>query len=207
MRVLVACERSGVVRRAFRAAGHDAYSCDLAPADDGNGAWHYQCDVRDVINVHHWDLLIAHPPCTYLTNSGVRWLTTIPARPRADVLYGEDRRRAMIDACAFFAALYHAPVARVCIENPIMHGHARAQLQALDVPTYSQIVHPWQFGHGETKATALWLRGLPALQATEIVAGRDARIHRMPPSAERTRLRSETYEGIARAMAEQWSNL
>jgi hypothetical protein len=218
MRVLVACESSGVVRRAFRAAGHEAYSCDLLPADDGS-PYHVQGDARGLLYglpVAHengstdwgpWDLLIAHPPCTYLTNSGVRWLTTIPAHPARGVKYGHARREAMKDAACLFADLWHAPIPRIAIENPIMHAYAREAITQLGVPDYAQTIQPWQFGHGETKRTCLWLKGLPPLQPTNIVDGREGRVWKMPPSADRWKLRSVTYEGIAAAMAAQWGGL
>jgi len=186
MRVLVACEYSGTVRDAFRARGHDAMSCDLLPTDVPGP--HHQGPVEEVL-ADGWDLMIAHPPCTYLTNSGVRWLHTEPGRwAKLD------------EACALFNRLLTAPIPRVCIENPIPHGHAMERLDR----GYTQIVQPWQFGHGETKATCLWLRGLWPLQAREISSGREGRIHKLPPSPDRWKIRSTTYHGIAAAMAEQW---
>ena len=186
MRVLVACEYSGTVRDAFRAKGHDAISCDFLPSDAPGP--HYQGSVEDILH-HGWDLMVAHPPCTYMTNSGVRWLHTEPGRwQKLDA------------ACALFNRLLNAPIPRVCIENPIPHSHAMKRL----THGYTQIVQPWQYGHGEMKATCLWLRGLWPLQPTRIVEGREQRIHKLPPSADRWKIRSTTYQGIADAMAEQW---
>ena len=185
MRVLVGCEFSGTVRDAFAALGHDAWSCDLLPSETpGN---HIQGDVLAVLG-KGWDLAVFHPPCTRLCNSGVRWLH-------------ERNLWADLDAaCAFFRALWDAPIPKVAIENPVQHRHARERIGV--APT--QIVQPWQFGHGETKATCLWLRDLPPLTPTDVVDGRAARIHRMPPSPDRWKARSVTYKGIAQAMAQQW---
>lgn len=188
MRVLVACEFSGAVRNAFRARGHDAWSCDLQAAED-HSSYHYQGDVRDMFT-QSWDLLIAHPPCTYLANSGVRWLHTEPGRWQQ-----------MRTAAAFFNLMLTAPVKRIAVENPIMHKHARGLIRA----NYTQIVQPWQFGHGETKATCLWLKNLPALKPTQYVSGRVPRVHMEAPGPERANNRSRTYQGIADAMAAQWS--
>lgn len=182
MRVLVACEYSGRVRDAFLSMGHDAVSCDLLPTDVPGP--HYQCDVRDLLS-QHWDLLIAHPPCTDLAVSGARHF----AAKRAD---GRQQR-----ALDFVRELMAAPVPRIAIENPVS-----VISSAIRKPC--QIVHPWQFGHGEVKATCLWLKGLPLLRPTDIVSGRVARVHRMPPSPERWKERSRTYPGIAWAMATQW---
>lgn len=188
MRVLVACEYSGAVREAFAAFGHDAWSCDLLPTE--RPGKHIQGDALDVIK-DGWDLMIAHPPCTYLTNAGTRWLfdATQP-----------DRWEKMRDGAAFFLALYTAPIAKIAVENPIMHGHAKRIIAR--EPT--QIIHPWQHGHGETKATCLWLKNLPPLEPSNVVEGREPRIHFMPPSEDRWKERSRTLSGIAKAMAEQW---
>ena len=196
MRVLVACEFSGVVRRAFAARGHDAWSCDLLPAEDGSNR-HIIGDARDLLN-DGWDLLmVAHPPCTRLCNSGVRWLTTPPpGRSKPDMLAD------LAAAAELFSAFWNAPIERVAIENPVMHGRAKALIRGYKPP--AQSVQPWQFGHGETKRTCLWLRGLPPLRPTNIVAGREARVHRMSPSADRWRERARFFPGIADAMADQW---
>jgi len=194
VRVLVACEYSGRVRDAFRGLGHEAMSCDLLPTDAPGP--HHQGDVFDVID-DGWDLMVAHPPCTYLCNSGVRWLSTDITRwPR------------MIDGAVFFRRLLDSPIPRVAVENPVMHGHAAKIIGRRQ----AQIVQPWMFGHTETKATGLWLRGLPPLLATEDVKaamlalpyGERAKVHHASPGPDRWKLRSTTYAGIAEAMAEQW---
>ncbi len=183
MRVLVACEFSGTVRRAFAARGHDAWSCDLLPADDGS-AQHIQGDVSVVLN-DGWDLMIGHPPCTDLAVSGARHFA-------AKIADGRQGR-----ALDFVRLLMNAPIQQIAIENPISVISSRIRKP-------DQVIQPWQFGHGETKATCLWLKSLPKLRPTNIVDGRDNRIHRMPPSPDRWKLRSVTYAGIAEAMADQW---
>lgn len=183
MKVLVACEYSGTVRDAFIAKGHDAMSCDLLPTDKPGP--HYQGDVRDVLD-YPWDLAICHPPCTALSVSGSRHFES----KRMD---GRQQSGA-----SFFMLFTKISIPRVAIENPV-------SIMSTLYRKPDQIIQPWQFGHGETKATCLWLKGLPKLQPTNIVDGRDNRIHRMPPSAERGKLRSATYQGIADAMAEQWN--
>lgn len=248
MRVLVACEFSGVVRDAFAARGHFARSVDLLPTEslaqavrfrgdfscvnhpDGfdpacddcesdepwchvhdmhayectclgptedeaeyaddceHGARHLSGDLFSVEDIDGYDLLIAHPPCTRLTNSGVRWLDERN-------LWAEMR-----ESAAFFRRILELPVPSIAVENPIPHKYA---LEIIG-KRYDQIIQPWQFGHGETKATCLWLKGLPPLMSTLIVAGREARVHRLPPSPDRWKKRSITYSGIAEAMADQW---
>jgi hypothetical protein len=198
MRVLVACEFSGVVRDAFIRHGHDAVSCDLLPTESDGP--HIEGDVLDILD-DGWDLMVAHPPCTYLTNAGVRYLhdhVTSRRGNRASV-YGEDRWEAMRESAAFFNALRSAPVPRVAVENPIPHKYAREL-----IGRYDQLIQPWMFGHGETKATCLWLRGLPPLMATLVVEGREAKVHRMSPGPDRGKKRSVTYRGIADALARQW---
>lgn len=196
MRVLVACEFSGTVRDAFNARGHDAWSCDLLPDEKGSNR-HIRCDVREILD-DGWDLLmVAHPPCTRLCNSGVRWLS----KPPKDKTL-EQMQRELDEAAALFSSLWNAAIPRICIENPIMHRHAKERIHNYQPQT--QTIQPWQFGHGETKATCLWLKNLSPLQPTNIVNGRKARVHRMPPSADRWKERSRTYPGIAQAMAEQW---
>ena len=186
MRVLVACEFSGTVRRAFRRLGADAWSCDLLPAED-NDQHHIQVTgnglLDSVLVPGRWDLMIAHQPCTHLAVSGARWF--------------KDKVVEQAEAVAFFLQLAEAPVPRKCIENPVSIMSTRYRKP-------DQIIQPWQFGHGETKATCLWLTNLPLLRPTQVVEGREARIHRMPPSADRWKLRSTTYPGIADAMAQQW---
>ena len=188
MRVLIGCESSATVRDAFRAKGHDAWSCDLLPSE-GDSRWHIQGDLMEVIR-DDWDLGIFHPPCTRLTNSGVRWL-------EERNLWAE-----LEEAVLFFLKCLHAPIPRVVVENPIQHGHAASRIM---VPP-TQIIQPWMFGHGETKATCLWIKGLQMLRPTKIVAGRQPRVHFMPPGPDRWKERSRTLPGIAEAMADQWGN-
>jgi len=197
MRVLVACEFSGKVRDAFRQCGHTAVSADILPSETPGE--HYQGDVRDIMS-DGWDLMIAHPPCTYLANSGVSWL------------YKDESRWNKLDSAAsFFLELWNAPIKKICIENPIMHKHGRERIGNLQ---YTQIIHPWQFGHTETKATCLWLKGLPLLQPTNNVKAlmdtlpknQTNKCHYMAPSKDRSKLRSITYSGIAQALATQYGN-
>lgn len=185
MKVLVACEFSGIVRDAFKVRGHDAWSCDLLPTEcEGQ---HIQGDVLEIFG-DGWDLMIAHPPCTRLCNSGVRWL--------AERNLWSDMKK----AAKFFRTLLEADIPKICVENPIPHKYAAKEIGR----SYDQIIQPWQFGHGETKATCLWLKGLRKLGTTKLVAGREQRIFNMPKNADRGRLRSITFPGIASAMAEQW---
>jgi hypothetical protein len=198
-RVLVACEASGTVRRAFAARGHDAWSCDLRQADDRSNR-HIVGDARDYLHLA-WDLLmVAHPPCTRLCNSGVRWLTASPPGRTRD-----DMWRELDEAAALFSDFWCAPIDRICIENPVMHRHAKERIR--NYAPFAQSIQPWQFGHGETKRTCLWLRGLPALDPTDIVEGRTARVHRAPDSRGRAIARSRFFDGIADAMAQQWGDL
>jgi hypothetical protein len=185
VRVLVACEYSGVVRDAFLRAGHEAMSCDLLPTDAPGP--HYQGDVRDVLE-YPWDLMIAHPPCTDLSVSGARHF----AAKRMD-----GRQQAGV---SFVMMLAKRDIPRIAIENPV------SVLSSIWRKP-DQVIQPWQFGHGETKATCLWLKGLPRLKPTNVVEGREARVHKMPPSPDRWKLRSTTYAGIAEAMADQWGVL
>lgn len=181
MRVLVACEFSGIVRDAFTAMGHDAWSCDILPSErPGN---HYQSDIRTVLNCFKWDLMIAFPPCTRLCVSGARWFSLYPEEQEA--------------AAGFFLRLANAKVKKIAIENPvgIMSNWYRKP---------DQIIQPWQFGHGETKATCLWLKNLPPLTPTNVVDGRKPVVHYASPGPDRWKIRSRTYQGIAKAMAEQW---
>ena len=186
MKGLVAGETSGRVRESFRARGHDFYSCDLLPSEDGS-PFHVVGDMRPLLS-ERWDIVIAHPPCTRLCNSGVRWL------------HERDLWAELDEAAALFRACLAANADRVAVENPVPHKYA---LERIGVK-YAQIIQPWQFGHGETKATCLWLKGLPKLTPTNIVDGREARIHKMPPGPDRWKERSRTFQGIADAMAEQW---
>jgi hypothetical protein len=181
MRVLLGCEFSGTVRRAFRALGHDAWSCDLLPAEDAS-EYHIQGDVRDYLD-YAWDLGIFFPPCTHLAVSGARWF--------------KDKQTEQAEALDFVRTLMAAPIKRWAIENPVSIISSRIRKP-------DQIIQPWQFGHGEVKATCLWLNGLLPLRPTNIVEGREARVHRMPPGPDRWKERSRTFEGIAAAMADQW---
>ena len=199
-RVLVACERSGVVRTAFRALGHDAWSNDLVPADDGS-PFHIQGDAIQAAYSGKWDIIIAHPECTYLANSGAKHLY---AGMKAENGPEPERWAKMGAAAQFFLLLLNAPAPMVCVENPVMLGHPK---RLIGIPEPSQTIQPWQFGHGETKATCLWLRGLPLLRPSEVVSGREQKVFRMAPGPNRKRLRSMTFEGIARAMAVQWGSV
>ncbi len=182
MRVLVACEFSGTVRDAFIAAGHDAMSCDLLPTDVPGP--HHEGDVREVLH-DGWDLMIAHPPCTHLAVSGARWF--------------KDKQQEQAEALEFVRLLLDAPIEFIALENPVSVISSRIRKP-------DQIIQPWQFGHGETKATCLWLKNLPPLTPTDVVEGREAKVHRLPPGPDRWKLRSLTYPGIARAMADQWGD-
>lgn len=200
-RVLIACEFSGTVRETFLSRGYDAWSCDLEPDERGSNR-HIRGDVRNILN-DGWELLIvAHPPCTRLCKSGLRWLHTPPPGRSLGEMFAE------LDAGAdLFSTLWNAPIDRVAVENPRMHRLAQARIANYVPP--AQIVEPWQFGHGETKATGLWLRNLPPLTPTTVVEGRERRVHRMSGwnQAEQRRKRSRFYPGIAAAMAEQWGPL
>lgn len=215
LRILVACERSGVVRRAFQARGHDAWSCDLEPAADGS-EFHFQQDAIDcVAHRGSWDLVIAHPPCTYLCNSGVLRLYNDGKKPNGLNL---DRWAKMRDAAYFFDCFRRYYSGTLCIENPVMHGHAFNLLSESTQQMDRQSVQPWQFGDDASKRTVLWLRGLPRLTinpelfvAPRIVDGKrrwanqtNSGQNKLPPSAGRAAARAVTYDGIARAMAEQW---
>ena len=191
MRVLIACEYSGAVRDAFIRAGHMAMSVDLLPSESDLGP-HYQGDIRDILDMERrnsthktWDLMIAHPPCTHLAVSGSRWF--------------KDKVAEQAEALEFVRMLMDAPIPKIAIENPVSVISSRIRKP-------DQIIQPWQFGHGETKATCLWLKGLPKLTPTNVVEGREARVHRMPPSPDRWKERSRTYHGIAEAMAAQWGD-
>ena len=182
MKVLVACEYSGRVRDAFIAKGHEAYSCDVLPTDVPGP--HFRCHVEEIID-HEWDLMICHPPCTHLAVSGARHFAAKKASGVQD------------EALDFVRMLLNANIPKIALENPVSIISSRIRKP-------DQIIQPWQFGHGETKSTCLWLKGLPLLTPTDIVEGRSDRIHKMPPSPDRWKLRSTTYQGIANAMADQW---
>ena len=192
MKVLIACEFSGIVRDAFIARGHDAVSCDLLPTERPGP--HIQGDVLEILD-QGWDMILAFPPCTYLCNSGVRWLYN------PDGSRNEARWAKMIQGALFFKRILDADCEKIVAENPIMHKYAVEIIGCKQ----DQIIQPWQFGHGETKATCLRIKGLPLLEPTNIVDGREARVHKMSPGKDRGRLRSITYQGIANAMAAQWS--
>jgi hypothetical protein len=197
MKVLVACEYSGTVRDAFIRRGHDAVSCDLLPSDSPGP--HYQGDVRDIIG-NGWDLMIGHPSCTYMTNSGVRWLHKDP-----------ERWAKLDEAAVFFNMLWNANIPQIALENPIMHKYAKERIGGLK---QTQIVQPWMFGHMESKATCLWLKGLKPLTETRNVKtemmklpdNQRQRLHYLPPSQDRWKVRSKTFTGIAEAMASQWGS-
>jgi site-specific DNA-cytosine methylase len=180
VKVLVACEYSATVREAFKAKRHYALSCDLLPTEIPGE--HYEGDVRDILH-DGWDLMIAHPPCTHLAVSGARWF--------------KDKREEQKEALAFVQELLDAPIPRIALENPI-------SIISSKIRKPDQIIQPWMFGHGETKATCLWLKNLPDLVPTNIVDGREARVHKMAPSPDRWKERSRTFTGVAQAMAEQW---
>lgn len=182
MRILVACEFSGRVRDAFIRQGHDAVSCDILPSDSPDGP-HWQGDVRDILDEDDWDMMIAHPPCTHLAVSGARWF--------------EDKLDEQWEALEFVRTLMAAPINRIAIENPVSIISSRIRKP-------DQIIHPWQFGHGERKTTCLWLKNLPPLTPTNVVDGRASVVHRMAPGPARWKARSTTYSGIAEAMSQQW---
>lgn len=183
MKVLIGCEYSGIVRDAFLVRGHDALSCDLLPSERPGP--HYQGDVRDILHAG-WDLAVFHPPCTHLAVSGARWF--------------RDKQVEQAEALAFVRELLDAPIPRIALENPVSIISSRIRKP-------SQVIQPWQFGHGEVKATCLWLKNRPLLIPANVVEGREARVHRMPPGPDRWKERSRTFEGIATAMATQWSDL
>jgi site-specific DNA-cytosine methylase len=184
MKILVACEYSGRVREAFRKLGHDAWSCDLLPSDD-NSPYHIQGDVLELLD-KGWDMMIAHPPCTHLAVSGARWF--------------KDKQQEQVEALEFVRTLLNAPIPKIALENPV-------SIISTKIRKPNQIIQPWQFGHGETKATCLWLKNLPELQPTNIVEGREQNIWRkkgVPKGMPLWKWRSLTFQGIANAMAEQW---
>lgn len=193
MKILIACEYSGTVRDAFTAKGHNAISCDFEPTEKPGK--HFQGDVTDIL-YHDWDMIIAHPPCTYLSNSGVRWLYN------PDGTLNDERWLNMRGAADFFEIFLNHSCPRICIENPIPHKHA-------GLPAYTQTVQPYEFGHTTSKRTCLWLKGLPPLKPTRVIPKeeRTQDIWLASPGPDRWKLRSRTFEGIASAMAEQWGNI
>ena len=191
-RILIACEESQAVTKEFRKLGLEAFSCDLVDCSGGFPEWHLKTDVLELLKMP-WDMILAFPPCTYLTVSGNRWFDVSK--------YGEEavhRLELQKEAVKFFMAFIEAQSPRIAVENPI--GRMSSFYRKPD-----QVIQPWQFGHGEKKATCLWLQGLPKLCPTKVVEGREERVFKLPPSEDRAKLRSKTFPGIARAMAEQWS--
>ena len=207
IRVLIGCERSGVVRNAFLERGFDAWSCDLESADDRSNR-HFQCDIREVLD-DDWDFLaVMHPPCTRLCNSGVRWLSKPPKGKTLEQMWAE-----LNEGAALFSDCWNAHIPHKAVENPVMHKHAKALIKNFEPA--AQHVQPWWFGDPAFKSTGLYLRGLPELVATNRLTppNKDtddykawSAIHRAPPGAERSRIRSQTFPGIASAMADQWGN-
>jgi hypothetical protein len=206
MRVLIACEFSGIVRRAFAARGHDAWSCDLLPSEDRSNK-HIVGDVRSILD-DGWDLLmVAHPPCTRLCNSGVRWLSAPPAGRTLAEMWAD-----LDEGASLFSDCWNAPIERIAVENPVMHRHAKERIRNYAEP--AQSIQPYEFGHQETKRTCLWLKGLPPLKPTtpDVRLPNDpderrawSRVHRMPPGPDRRKERSRFFSGIADAMATQWT--
>ena len=192
MKVLVACEFSGIVRDAFRARGHDAVSCDLLPTEKSGP--HIMDDAMEHLD-HDWDLIVAHPPCTYLANSGVRWLFGGKGTTR-----DPERWALMEDAALFFREFLTAPCPRIAVENPIMHRYGKEIIGR----QHDCLIQPWEHGEPETKATCFWLKGLPPLKPSRIVEGRSPRVHHASPGPDRWKERSRTLPGIAAAMAKQW---
>jgi len=197
LKILIGCEESQQVCKAFRALGHIAYSCDLLPCSGGRPEWHLQMNIFRAIRLKKWDAGIFFPPCTYLTIAAT-WLLKDQPRRKSGVLVGKQRREAQRKAIGFFMRLWNCRIKRIAIENPV--GIMSTVFRKPD-----QIIHPWMFGHGETKPTCLWLKNLPQLQPTRIVQGREHRILMLSPGKERGRLRGLTFPGIAKAMAKQWS--
>jgi hypothetical protein len=210
MKILLGCEESQEVCKSFRALGYEAYSCDLLPCSGEHPEWHLQMDVfkaiqggnlllqnGEIVFIDKWDLGIFFPTCTYLTISANKWYKDQPER-KSGTLVGAARRAARVDAIKFFMDIYNCSIPHIAIENPI--GVMSSEFRKPD-----QVLQPWMFGHGETKATCLWLRNLPKLIATDIVDGREQRLHKLSPSKDRAMIRSKTFPGIARAMANQWS--
>ena len=201
MRVLVACEESQVVTKAFRALGHEAYSNDIQECSGGKRQWHKLGSAEAFLG-EEWDMIIAHPPCTYLTNSGVRWLTGKNAR--------SERWQQLDEGARFFKMFLDHPCKKIAVENPIMHKYAVERVGR----KHDQLIQPYMFGHTERKATCFWLKGLPPLQETNNVKEEmlklpkreQQKIYYLPPSKDRAKLRSKTFEGIAQAMAEQWGS-
>jgi len=196
--ILIGCEESQAVCIELRKLGHEAYSCDLQECSGGHPEWHLQMDVFEAIKLKEWDAAIFFPTCTYLTVSANKWYNDQEPR-KSGTLVGQERRDARVQAIKFFMDLYNCGIPKIAIENPI--GVMSSEFRKPD-----QVLQPWQFGHGETKATCLWLKNLPKLKHTNIVPGREQRMHLLPKTKDRAKLRSKTYSGIAMAMANQWFN-
>ena len=196
MKILVGCEESQAVTIELRKKVHEAYYCDIQECSGGHQEWHLQMDVFEAIKLKDWDMGIFFPTCTYLTVSANKWYKDQPPR-KSGTLVGAERRAAREEAIKFFMRLYNCEIPKVAIENPI--GVMSSRFRKPD-----QVVQPWMFGHGETKATCFWLRGLNKLEPTNIVEGREQRLHYLPKTKDRAKLRSKTYPGVAKAMAEQW---
>lgn len=190
MKILISCEYSGIVRDEFNKLGHDATSCDLLPCESNIPGKHYVGDVRDILYSEKWDLMIGHPPCTRLCNSGVRWLAE------------RNLWQEMIEGCDFFNLLWNAPIKRICLENPIPHKYAKER-----IGNYTQIIHPWQHGHSESKATCIWLKNLPKIVPTKIIDKKLIKqtVWLTSPGPNRAKERSKTFSGIAKALAEQFT--
>ncbi|CAB4165113.1 hypothetical protein UFOVP916_58 [uncultured Caudovirales phage] len=197
IKILVGCEESQAVTIELRKLGHEAFSCDLQECSGGKPEWHLQMDIFEAIKLKEWDMLICFPDCTYLTISANKWYKDQPPR-KSGTLVGQERRDARVEAIEFFMKLYNCGIPKIAIENPI--GVMSSEFRKPD-----QVLQPWMFGHGETKATCLWLKGLPKLIPTNIVEGREQRLHRLPKTKDRAKLRSKTFPGIAKAMATQWT--
>ena len=197
MKILIGCEESQAVTIELRKLGHEAFSCDLQESSGGHPEWHLQMDVFQAIELKDWDMGMFFPDCTYLTISANKWYKDQPTR-KSGTLVGEARRQARESAIEFFTKLYNCKIPKIAIENPI--GVMSSRFRKPD-----QVLQPWMFGHGETKATCLWLRNLPLIKSTNIVDGREQKIFKMSPGIDRAKKRSKTFPGIAKAMAEQWS--
>jgi len=196
LKILVGCEESQAVTIELRKLGHEAYSCDLQDCSGRHPEWHLKMDVFEAINLKKWDAGIFFPDCTYLTVSANKWYKDQPER-KSGTLVGEKRREAREKAIEFFMKLYNSDIPKIAIENPIGIISSRFRKP-------NQVLQPWMFGHGETKATCLWLKNLPELRPTNIVDGREQRLHLLPKTPDRAKIRSKTFPGIAKAMAKQW---
>jgi hypothetical protein len=198
LRIICGCEESQILTQAFRDLGHEAYSCDLIPTSGKHSEWHFQEDIFEVLKRENFDLGVFFPPCTYLTISANKWYKDQPAR-KSGALVGAERRQARELAVKFFMDLYNSDIPHIAIENPV--GIMSTRFRKPD-----QVIQPWMFGHGETKATCLWLKNLPKLTPTNIVEGREQRMHKLPKTPDRAKLRSKTFAGVAKAIAEQYSS-